>query len=78
VCAGSVRQVGRYRDGRVMLEREVNLLGRQRGLGKPVFVRVQHAVSQRKLLLQCSACSEDTGATDDVFVTAYLTDDLMS
>jgi len=41
-----------------MLEREVNFLGRQRGLGKQVLVRVQHAVSQMKLLLQCSAGSE--------------------
>jgi hypothetical protein len=59
VCAGSVRQVGRCRDGRVMLEREVNFLGRQRDLGKQVFVRVQHAVLQMKLLLQCSAGSEE-------------------
>jgi hypothetical protein len=29
-------------------------------------------------LLQCSACSEDAGASTDVFVTACLTDDLMS
>lgn len=42
-----------------MLEREVNFLGRQRDLGKQVFVRVQHAVLQMKLLLQCSAGSEE-------------------
>jgi hypothetical protein len=41
-----------------MLEREVNFLGRQRDLGKQVFVRVRHAVSQVKLLQQCSAGSE--------------------
>ena len=39
---------------------------------------VQHALLQMKLLLQCSACSEDAGAVVDDFVTAYLTDDLMS
>lgn len=30
-----------------MLVGEVNLLGRQRQLGKQVFVRVQHAVCRR-------------------------------
>jgi hypothetical protein len=40
VCTGSVRQVDRCRDGRVMLEREVNFLGRQCKLGKLVFVNV--------------------------------------
>lgn len=67
----------RCRDGRVMLEKQVNFLGHQHGLGKQCL-RVQHAVSQMKLLLQYSACSGGAGAIDDVFVTVCLTDDLMS
>jgi predicted HD phosphohydrolase len=57
---------------------EVNFLGRQRSLGKQVFVLVQHALSQMKSSMQCSACLEDVGATVHYFVTACLTDDLMS
>lgn len=74
MCAGSVRQVGHCRDGRVMLEKEVNFLGRQRDLGKQVFVRVRHAEAAAAVFCRFGG----VGATDDVFVTAYLTDDLMS
>ncbi|KAF2624562.1 hypothetical protein BU25DRAFT_155419 [Macroventuria anomochaeta] len=44
-----VRQMGRCHGRGVMPEGEVNFPGRQRGLGKQVFVRVQHALSQMKL-----------------------------
>lgn len=43
-----------------------------------MLVRVQHAVSQMKMLLQCPAGLEDAGASENIFVTAYLTDDPMS
>ena len=61
-----------------MLDGDVNFLGRQGKLGKQVFVRVQHTLAQMRLLLQCSACSEDTGALCGGSVVVCLTDDLMS
>ncbi|UPX20367.1 uncharacterized protein EKO05_0010601 [Ascochyta rabiei] len=38
-----------------MLGVNVNVLGRQRALGKPVSVRVQRALSRTRPLMPCSA-----------------------